>query len=423
MVSQNAIIAALSSTALISLAPNVLLLLFPRYASGEGAQSSILALGQAMGAGGLLGDVFLHTIPHANGGGDVGLWILLGFTIFLVADMLLRWVGGGHSHDHSEKGGEKKGGGTNRHHEEMKTSAILLNLAADAMHNFTDGLAIGASFAITTDPDASVLSLLKSRGGIATLSILCHEIPHELSDFAILVRNGYSKKQAIMAQFGTAVAAMAGTVVAIVLEGFAGEALIYITAGGFVYLAACTILPELLEEKATLPFRLQQLMFFLAGIAFLYAVGWLEEMDGGHVGHSHGHHQHAHPQEHVHHIPPVEHLHDHHRIHHHAEQEHHYHDMLAHEEQHRILQDEHGHDDHGDHAHSKHHHYHDEHEHHDHDDHSHSEHHHHHDEHEHHDHDDCEHGGHGHHHDEHEHHDHGDHAHAKHHHEEVHTEL
>jgi hypothetical protein len=51
MVASNAIIAALLSTGLISLAPNVLLVLFPHYASGEGESSKFLALGQALAAG------------------------------------------------------------------------------------------------------------------------------------------------------------------------------------------------------------------------------------------------------------------------------------------------------------------------------------------------------------------------------------
>ena len=68
MVSHNAIIAAFSSTALISIAPNVLLFLFPKYGSGEGEHSAFLSLGQAIAAGGLLGDVFLHVIPHSLSG-------------------------------------------------------------------------------------------------------------------------------------------------------------------------------------------------------------------------------------------------------------------------------------------------------------------------------------------------------------------
>ena len=128
MVSQNAIVAAFSSTALISLAPNVLLLLFPHFSSGGGHDSSLLSLGQSLAAGGLLGDVFLHVVPHSGGEHDVGLWILLGFAVFLLMDMILRSVGGGHDHDHDHKDKKKSLEG-------VKTSSILLNMTADAMHN------------------------------------------------------------------------------------------------------------------------------------------------------------------------------------------------------------------------------------------------------------------------------------------------
>ena len=139
MVSKNAILAAFSSTALISLAPNVLLLLFPRFASGgAGRDRPILSLGQALAAGGLLGDVFLHVVPHSGGSHDVGLWILLGFSIFLLTDMVIRSMGDGHDHGHShgkkdddKKCDEKEGG-------QLKVSSVLLNLTADALHNVSE---------------------------------------------------------------------------------------------------------------------------------------------------------------------------------------------------------------------------------------------------------------------------------------------
>jgi solute carrier family 39 (zinc transporter), member 7 len=330
MIAQNAIVAALISTALISLAPNLLLLLFPRYASGDGEQSRLLCLGQAMAAGGLLGDVFLHTIPHASGEGEVGLWILLGFAVFLATDMVMRSFGQHHAHE------EKKGESTHHHHKGLKASAVLLNLVADSMHNFTDGVAIGASFSTSNDT-STVLSLLKSRGGLATVSIMFHEIPHELGDFAFLVKNGFSKQQAIIAQFGTAVAAMAGTCVGLMLHEFAGETLIYITAGGFIYLAACTMLPELLEEKASLKFRMMQIAFFGTGVAFLYAVSLLEAMDHQHDGHGHSHGRNHHAE----HSSTPEHGHDlHHHVEHFATHAHHHHGHEHHEHQH------HGHNEH-----------------------------------------------------------------------------
>lgn len=59
-----------------------------------------------------------------------------------------------------------------------------LNLAADFAHNFTDGLAIGASYIVG-----------RNIGFITTITILLHEVPHEVGDFAILVQSGCTKKK------------------------------------------------------------------------------------------------------------------------------------------------------------------------------------------------------------------------------------
>ena len=116
-----------------------------------------------------------------------------------------------------------------------------------------------------------------------------------------------------MAQFGTAIAAMIGTWVGLVAAHIAGDELIFVTAGGFVYLAAVNILPEILDEERSARFRLLQVLFFAIGIGFLYAVSLLEEMDE-HGGHSHGHHHH-HQESH-------DHVANGHSHHHHAHHDH-----------------------------------------------------------------------------------------------------
>lgn len=65
--------------------------------------------------------------------------------------------------------------------------AAYLNMAADFSHNFTDGLAIGASFLAST-----------AVGVITVITVLVHEIPHEIGDFAILVQSGFTKKKVTM---------------------------------------------------------------------------------------------------------------------------------------------------------------------------------------------------------------------------------
>ena len=55
------------------------------------------------------------------------------------------------------------------------------------MHNFTDGIAIGASFSISGGEKGGSGHKM---GIAAMLSVLFHEIPHELSDFTILIESG-----------------------------------------------------------------------------------------------------------------------------------------------------------------------------------------------------------------------------------------
>lgn len=66
---------------------------------------------------------------------------------------------------------------------DIKVSGYL-NLAADFTHNFTDGLAIGASFLVGP-----------AVGTVTTITILLHEVPHEIGDFAILVQSGCTKRK------------------------------------------------------------------------------------------------------------------------------------------------------------------------------------------------------------------------------------
>ena len=73
-----------------------------------------------------------------------------------------------------EKGDEEE--------KEVVKASGYLNLFADGFHNFTDGLAIGASFLAG-----------KNIGLVTTVTILFHEIPHEIGDYAILIQSGNFK--------------------------------------------------------------------------------------------------------------------------------------------------------------------------------------------------------------------------------------
>lgn len=65
--------------------------------------------------------------------------------------------------------------------------------------------------------DALLLNLVSSMaasfysspliGATTTLACFAHEIPHEIADYSILVRSGFSKRQAMQSQFLTAIGA------------------------------------------------------------------------------------------------------------------------------------------------------------------------------------------------------------------------
>jgi len=122
---------SLGSTALISISPVIVLMLIPLKNAKE--QQPLLKVLLSFASGGLLGDAFLHLIPHAimsqsssadhqhghsheshghsHGGHGhshdddhnltVGLWVLFGIVAFLAVEKFVRYVKGGHSHGHS----------------------------------------------------------------------------------------------------------------------------------------------------------------------------------------------------------------------------------------------------------------------------------------------------------------------------------
>nr|XP_035928237.1 zinc transporter SLC39A7 isoform X2 [Halichoerus grypus] len=285
---------ALGATVLISAAPFFVLFLIP-VESNSPRHRSLLQILLSFASGGLLGDAFLHLIPHAlephshhpleqpghghshSGQGpilSVGLWVLSGIVAFLVVEKFVRHVKGGHGHSHGHGQTHGHTQGSHGHGKQDLRVSGYLNLAADLAHNFTDGLAIGASF----------------RGGrglgiLTTMTVLLHEVPHEVGDFAILVQSGCSKKQAMRLQLLTAIGALAGTACALLTEGGAVGSevaggtgpgwILPFTAGGFIYVATVSVLPELLREASPLQ-SLLEVLGLLGGVVMMVLIAHLE---------------------------------------------------------------------------------------------------------------------------------------------------
>lgn len=118
---------------------------------------------------------------------------------------------------------------------------VVMIVIGDALHNFTDGLAIAASFS------ASILE------GIAiTIAIFCHELPQELGDFAILISEGLTFKKALIANLFSSLTAFIGFYIGVPLSNLGGTPWIFsITAGMFLYISLVDMLPSLIKNGST----------------------------------------------------------------------------------------------------------------------------------------------------------------------------
>lgn len=281
----------------------------------HGAAANKLKLLLSFAVGGLLGDVFLHLLPEAwenldkdthdhKGHLNVGLWVLAGILTFLVLEKTFAKEGEfDHLGDECEeektenqiKHSENKKHKNLRHREKQKSSkqtqngsahvnnnkpvnffkkseesenikiSGYLNLFANVIDNFTHGLAVGGSFIVSN-----------KVGCITLLAILLHEIPHEVGDFAILLRSGFNRWKAAKAQLLTATGGLVGALTALTADSAksAGERTAWIlpfTSGGFIYIALVTVVPDLLQETHAKE-SMKQLLCLCSGISAMYVV-------------------------------------------------------------------------------------------------------------------------------------------------------
>lgn len=181
----------------------------------------ILILLVGFSAGALIGGAFINILPETIKefpSPYISFYTLIGFVCFFMLERYLHWR---HCHDDAC----------------AVHAFTYLNLVGDGLHNFLDGLVIAVAFLTGT-----------SLGIITTLAIVCHEIPHELGNFGVLVYGGFSKRRALTMNFIFSLTAVLGGLIGYFMGQFIQDLPLFLlpfTAGGFIYVAASDLIPEL----------------------------------------------------------------------------------------------------------------------------------------------------------------------------------
>lgn len=205
----------------------------------------------SLSAGTLMGGTFLHLLPEASKSiesDQLFILILLSFIFFYVIERVLHW-----RHCHKENC---------RVH-----SFGYMNLIGDGIHNFIDGIVISSAF------------MTDIRLGVVTsVAIAMHELPQEIGDFGVLIKAGFSRRKAVLFNFLTALTALLGAILTYFISGYIENLAAYmlpIAAGGFIYIAASDLLPEIRKEENIIK-AIFSFTVFMIGVILMYSLTYLE---------------------------------------------------------------------------------------------------------------------------------------------------
>lgn len=199
----------------------------------------------SLSAGALMGGAFLHLLPEAverSKEADVLGFVLIGFILFFTIEKVLHW-----RHCHKGKC-------------DVHTFHYM-NLIGDSVHNFIDGLIMAASFMVSVP-----------LGITTTIAIAAHEIPQEIGDFGVLIYGGFEKKKAIFLNFTVALTVVGGGIVGYFISKSVEQAVTFLlpfAAGGFIYIAATDLIPEI-KKELNIKKSMATMLIFICGILIMW---------------------------------------------------------------------------------------------------------------------------------------------------------
>ncbi|MBI2196024.1 ZIP family metal transporter [Candidatus Daviesbacteria bacterium] len=231
----------------VSLIGGILLLVKQKFALSISHYLSSFA------AGALLSAAFFDLLPEATGymeeGGldiNLPLWILLGILIFFLLERFIH-----HHHDHTSV------------LKEEKKSIIPLVVIGDTLHNFTDGMAIAATFLISIP-----------LGIVTSLAVAAHEIPQEIGDFGLMLNKGLERKKVLLINLFSALSALAGAILIYLYQGSIEKFLpiiLALTSGFFIYIALANLIPEI-HNRDNQKVAFWETIMLLLGVVVVYLV-------------------------------------------------------------------------------------------------------------------------------------------------------
>lgn len=178
-------------------------------------------------AGAMLGAAFFDVLPEALEHGQENSafrWVVAGIVGFFLLEQYLHWFH--HHHEHIAK--------------RFGEPTAVLVIVGDTLHNFIDGVAIGAALLINLP-----------TGIITALAVAAHEIPQEIGDFGLLLKLGWKRLHVLAVNAMSAFATLIGAVFIFWLGNARAlplDLLLGLTAGMFIYIAASDLIPTIHEE-------------------------------------------------------------------------------------------------------------------------------------------------------------------------------